>query len=199
MRFLQLKHRGLHNIFYKKHVNILCIPRSVLCCASVTLWEIPGRIFAFKGCALLGVRQPDAGVRREATCFTTFYANTFCGLAVCYLGGRFCKVAIKTLLPELAIYAAAMYMQWAQTTVRSVTFCKNVRQETHKSTWKCMSAFPANTPLGLLEPLKDSRQTQNAKIRSMEFPRRSSQHGEAPARKHRTSTDFYIKNIMRYS
>ena len=99
----------------------------------------------------------------------------------------------KTLLPELAIYAATMYMQWAQTTVRSVTFCKNVRQETHKSTWKCMSAFPANTPLGLLEPLKDSRQTQNAKIRSMEFPRRSSQHGEAPARKHRTSTDFHIK------
>ena len=70
--------------------------------ASVTPREILGRIFAFEGCALLGVRQSDAGVRREATCFTDFLV---------LLGGRFCKVAIKTLLPELAIYAVAMYKQ----------------------------------------------------------------------------------------
>ena len=68
--------------------------------ASETSREIPGRIFAFKGCALLGVRQPDAGVRREATCFTNFLV---------LLGGRFCKVAIKTLLPELAIYVTLVY------------------------------------------------------------------------------------------
>ena len=68
-------------------------------CASATSREIPGRIFAFEDCALLGVRQPDAGVRREATGFTNFLV---------FLGGRFCKVAIKTLLPELAIYAAVL-------------------------------------------------------------------------------------------
>ena len=83
-------------IFLQEYVDILCIPRNVLRRASVTPREIPGRILVFEDCALLGVRQSDAGVRREVTCFTTFLV---------FLGGRFCKVAIKTLLPELAMYA----------------------------------------------------------------------------------------------
>ena len=42
-----------------------------------------------------------------------------------------------------------------------------------------MSASPAPTPLGLLEPLKDSSPWENAKIRPMEFPRWNSQHCKA--------------------
>ena len=99
----------------------------MLRCASGTLREIPGWILAFEDCVLLGVRQHDAGVRREAT---------------------------------------------------------------------CMLHSQANTRVGVLEPLKDSRLSQNAKIRPMEFPQRNSQHGEVSARKHRTSTEHCLKNIM---
>ena len=73
---------------------------------------------------------------------------------------------------------------------------QNRPQVTHKSPRKSLLHSPANTPLGLLEPLKDSSPSQNAKIHPMEFPRRDSQHSEGPARKHRTYTERYVRNIM---
>ena len=63
---------------------------------------------------------------------------------------------------------------------------------------KCMLHDPANTSSGVLEPLKDSSQTQNTKIRPMEIPWRDSQHCGAPERERRTYTELYLKNIMKY-
>ena len=73
---------------------------------------------------------------------------------------------------------------------------QNRPQATHKSPRKSLLHSPANTPLGLLEPLKDSCSSRNAKIRPLEFPQWNSQHCGTCCAGAQNIYGTFIKNVM---